>query len=167
MAKKEKLQAIQVYTDGAADNNAGIGGYGAVIFMNINGENRMRKFSSTYSYVDTTSNRMELRAVLAALTRIKRGPYLIDIYTDSTYCELMVSKLFKHYIGRNYKNMDLLILIKEQIDRHYSYGSRVRVSWIRGHAGNPFNEMADKLAAEGGRREKKKVCSQEKTLANE
>ena len=167
MAKKEKLKSIQVYTDGAYSSHNGIGGYGSVIFMNINGENRMRKFSSTHAYVDTTHNRMELRAILASLKRIRTGPYLIDIYTDSTYCELMVSKLFNFYIGRNYKNMDLLILIKEQIDRHYSYGSRVRVSWIRGHAGNPFNEMADKLAAEGSKKEMKIVCNQEKTLAYE
>lgn len=163
MAKKERTQHIQVYTDGAFDWNRKVGGYGAVIFMKVEGVNRMKKYHSASAYVDTTANRMELRAILAALKRITRGPFSIDIYTDSQYCELMVNKLFNHYTNiRSFKNSDLLKAIRKEIIRNQKMGSRITINWVRAHAGNPFNEMADKLANEGLKCEHKKVCQQTK-----
>ena len=79
MAKKRQSKGlIQVYTDGAYNWETGIGGYGAVIFMKKEGLNRMKKYSSTISYVDTTNNRMEIRGILAAIKRIDSG--LTNIY---------------------------------------------------------------------------------------
>ena len=151
MAKTKGI--IQVYTDGSYNQYKGVGGYGAVIFMN----NRMKKFSSAVSYVDTSVHRMEVRAILAVLKRIKPG-YSIDIYSDSEYCTEMIRKWHEDRFIHGKVNRVLWAELFKHMDRHISNGSNIKVSWIRGHAGNTFNEMADELASIGASREKKVVC---------
>jgi len=159
MKKRQNKGIIQVYTDGAYDWESGVGGYGAVIFMNKGGKNRMRKFSSNPAYVDTTNNRMEIRAILACLKQIDPG-YDIDIYTDSTYCELIMKKILDRFTYTPKVNKDLWNKVAKEVKHHRTEGSWINVSWIRGHSGNPFNEMADKLANKGQKALKKVVCDQ-------
>jgi ribonuclease HI len=160
MAKKTK-GIIQAYTDGSYNNQAGVGGYGAVIFMN----KRLKKYSSHVSYVDTNVHRMEIRAILAVLRRVEPG-YTIDIYSDSTYCVNTLNNIKSSPWYKPGKHKDLWNKIKEQINDHINNDSKLAFSWVRGHAGNPFNEMADKLAQAGAVREKKVVCDQSKTASN-
>jgi len=160
MAKKRQSKGlIQVYTDGAYNWETGTGGYGAVIFMRKGGMNKMRKYASTISYVDTTNNRMEIRGILAAIKRIDSG-YDIDIYTDSEYCEKIVKKLRKNFRDLPKANKDLWKLVADQLMKHWNGGSYINISWIRGHSGNTFNEMADRLADTGSKRVNKVVCDQ-------
>ena len=160
MAAKTK-GVIQAYTDGSYNIQSGVGGYGAVIFMN----KRMKKFSSHVSYVDTNIHRMELRAVLAVLKKIGTG-YTIDVYSDSTYCVNTLNNIKRDQWYKPGKHKDLWNKVKQEMVRHINNDSKLAFSWVRGHAGNPFNEMADKLANAGAVREKKVVCDQSKTAPN-
>ena len=156
MNKRKRKGIIQVYTDGCYDLNRNIGGYGAVIFMVHKGENKMRRLSSTSSYIDTTHNRMEIRAVLACLSRIKVG-YDIDIYSDSTYCVNTFKKVYSSRF-KPLANEDLWGKIRKLIINHKNGGSHINISWVRGHSGNTFNEIADRLAFKGCNQPGKRIC---------
>jgi ribonuclease HI len=125
--------------------------------MRKGGVNRMRKKSSSISYVDTTPNRMEIRAILAVLVRIDRG-YDIDIYSDSEYCVRIVNSLMKRWSNIPKANSDLWKKVSQQLKDHKFKGSHINCSWVRGHSGNTFNEMAHKLADIGANRDETAIC---------
>jgi len=132
-----------IYTDGACSGNPGPGGWGAVILdeekneTNISGKEK-----------STTNNRMELVAPIMALRKIKQASKII-IYTDSTYLKNGITTWIKNWEKNGWKsaykkpvkNKDLWItlskLSKEQI---------IDWKWVKAHAGNKYNEIADKLA---------------------
>jgi len=135
------LATITIYTDGAAKGNPGNGGYGIVM---MSGEHR-KELSEGYRM--TTNNRMELLSVIVALETIKKKKAQVEIYSDSKYVVDSVEKGWvfgwqkKGFKGK--KNIDLwkrflLIYPKHQVKFH----------WVKGHAGNVFNERCDELAVE-------------------
>ena len=132
-----------IYTDGACSGNPGPGGWGAVI---LNEEKNEINISG--KELSTTNNRMELTAPIMALRKVKKASR-ITIYTDSTYLKNGITTWIKNWEKNGWmsankkpvKNKDLWIalnkLSKEQV-----------VSWkrVKAHAGNKYNEIADKLA---------------------
>jgi ribonuclease HI len=136
---------IQIYTDGSFSREHGkVGGYGVVMSM----DGRLKKFKSK-CYTDTTSQRMDLKGVIFALEHVKPG-YMIDIYCDSTYVTDGTNKWVKNWIRSGTldekANPDLWRRLVKALNLQKHKGSKITVNWIRGHAGNGFNEMADKLA---------------------
>ncbi len=136
---------VEVYTDGACKGNPGPGGWG--VLMVYKG---IRKELSG-GEPDTTNNRMELRAVIEALRSLKR-PAKIHLHTDSQYVHKGISewlpgwkrKGWKTAEGKPVKNQDLWRTLDELVSRH-----EVKWEWVRGHAGHPGNEEADRLANQG------------------
>ena len=132
-----------IYTDGACSGNPGPGGWGAVILdkekneTNISGDEK-----------STTNNRMELMAPIMALRKIKKSSKII-IYTDSTYLKNGITTWIKNWeingwIGANkkpIKNKDLWVTLSK-----LSEEQNIEWKWIKAHAGNKYNEIADKLA---------------------
>jgi len=130
---------ITVYTDGSALGNPGNGGYGIVLmagkfYKEINQGYRM-----------TTNNRMELLAVIVALESLKEGGHHVKIFSDSKYVIDSVEKKWvfgwvkKGFKGK--KNADLwrrFLKIYPKND--------VAFTWVKGHAGNKYNEVCDQLA---------------------
>lgn len=165
-SKKPDKKFVQIYTDGAYSYATGLGGYGAVMMC----KGVIKRFASSTAYTNTTNNRMELRAIFASLENCKPG-FKMDIYTDSEYCVKMVQRTLKTNFGynvnvSNFKNPDLLKLISSQVKRHRHGGSALTINWIRAHAGNIHNELADELAHKGMNREEVIKCmSDEKFLA--
>ena len=149
---------VRVYTDGACSGNPGPGGW-AVAFM---GTQDVMK-SSGYE-VDTTNNRMELTAVIEGLRQILEGEAnvdghvsAIDIYSDSAYVVNAINndwlsswkrKMWTTQKGEPVKNRDLwehwLSLVALARKR------RIKVSLlkVKGHNGNTFNELVDRMAVE-------------------
>ncbi|MBO6003653.1 MAG: ribonuclease HI [Aeriscardovia sp.] len=92
----------------------------------------------------------ELTAVLMALRRFKEGDLLIE--TDSRYAigcsrdwvKAWKKRGWKKADGAPIKNLPLIRAIEEEISKRR--GS-VEFAWVKGHAGNPFNEAADSLAS--------------------
>jgi ribonuclease HI len=99
----------------------------------------------------TTNNRMELTAVIEALSALKR-PSEVDLYTDSQYVQKGITEWLRSWKARGWKtaskepvkNADLWRKLDEVSSRH-----QVRWHWVRGHSGHDGNERADALANKG------------------
>ncbi|GAB5464670.1 MAG: hypothetical protein Kapaf2KO_01060 [Candidatus Kapaibacteriales bacterium] len=135
---------IQIYTDGAARGNPGPGGYGAVL---IKGDAR-KELSAGYRY--TTNNRMEMLAVIVALTSIKNRSSKISLYTDS---KLIVDTINLDWLSgwksKGWRKADKKPVLNKdlwmRIDGLISVLD-VEFIWVKGHAGNEENERCDELA---------------------
>ena len=135
MAEKQ----LVVYTDGSSRGNPGPGGYGAILkWGTIEKE-------LTNGYRRTTNNRMELMAVIAALESLKKEQLNIIIYSDSQYVVKAVEQgWLENWLKIDFKdkkNKDLWLRYHELAQQH-----RIKFSWVRGHADNPYNNRCDKLA---------------------
>ncbi|MFZ1105547.1 MAG: ribonuclease HI [Hyphomicrobiaceae bacterium] len=138
---------ITIYTDGACSGNPGPGGWGAIL---MSGAHRKELSGGE---AETTNNRMELLAAIAALEALKR-PSRVDLHTDSEYVKNGISAWI-HGWKRNgwrtsarqpVKNAELWQRLDAARARH-----EVHWHWVKGHAGHPENERADELAREGMR----------------
>lgn len=120
-----------VYSDGGCSvNPGGRGGYGAII---IDDEGNITQLSE--GFMASTNNRMELMGAIASLSLIPKGAK-VDFYSDSKY----VVDTMLHNYSRN-KNVDLW----SQLDNAVK-GKKIKYMWVRGHNGDKFNEICDKLA---------------------
>jgi ribonuclease HI len=98
----------------------------------------------------TTNNRMELMAAIEGLNALKR-PCAVELFTDSEYLKKGTQSWlpqwkrrgFRTMDGQPVKNQDLWQKLEQAAGRH-----TVEWKWIRGHAGNPMNELCDRLAKE-------------------
>ena len=134
-----------IYTDGACSGNPGPGGWGAVI---LNEEKNDTNISGKEQ--STTNNRMELMAPIMALRKIKKASKII-IYTDSIYLKNGITTWIKNWEKNGWKNAnkkpvknkDLWVTLNELSKEHV-----VNWKWVKAHAGNKYNEIADKLATE-------------------
>lgn len=145
-SKAKRQNPVQIFTDGCHWGE--FGAYAAVFIQKRQGVDHVLKLKSSHKYGNTTSNRMELRAVLASLKRVGTG-FRIDIYSDSTYCVDNLKRLKRwEFTGRlkSVKNRDLWTALLQEIKRHEKEGSILNYTWIRGHAGHKWNEMAHELA---------------------
>ena len=138
-----KMKHVDVYTDGACRGNPGKGGWGAILVYKgvekeLSGGERM-----------TTNNRMELSAVIAALSAL-REPCEITLTSDSKYVVDAVTKGWaKSWKAKGWKkadkspalNSDLWDKLLGLLDYH-----QVTFVWVKGHAGHPYNERCDALA---------------------
>jgi ribonuclease HI len=132
---------VSIYTDGAAKGNPGPGGFGTIL--------RFGKHEKELSggFRKTTNNRMELMAVIAGLEALTKEGLEITIYSDSKY---FIDAIDKKWIygwmksGFNKKkNQDLWMRLMRSYVKH-----KVKLIWVKGHAGHPENERCDRLAVE-------------------
>ena len=137
---------IKIYTDGSCKGNPGIGGWGALLVHN---EQSIEIFDGE---LETTNNRMELKAVIEALNHAKSMSDDIQIYTDSSYVQKGIQEWIHNWKKNGWrssnkkpvKNQDLW----QELDTLNS-SLKVEWFWVKGHAGHPGNERADFLANEG------------------
>ncbi len=139
---KQILQKVIIYSDGGADPNPGIGGWGAIL------RSGSREKVLSGSHPDTTNNRMELQAAISALQALKR-PCQIDFHTDSQYVRRGITEWIEKWAANDWKlksgkavsNVDLWRKLWMAVQRH-----EINWHWVKGHAGNPLNERVDVLA---------------------
>jgi ribonuclease HI len=145
---------VHLYTDGACSGNPGPGGWGAVLLAGA--PPAMKEKTLSGGSPATTNNRMELTAVIEALRALKR-PCDVVVHTDSQYIanafrqrwlEKWQANGWRTAGKKPVKNKDLWMDLLEAAGPH-----AVRWEWLRGHAGHPRNEQADRLAVEACRRE--------------
>ena len=137
---------IEVHTDGSCSKPYGKGGWAFVIV-----DNHKVIFSDWGCNSSTTNNRMELQAVISALEYLKDKTNL-KVYSDSQYVINGISKWIYGWIKNNWrnneiKNQDLWKHLLELIQ-----GKSIIWKWEKGHNGNKYNEIADKLAKEGSKK---------------
>ena len=133
---------VEIFTDGACSGNPGPGGWGAVLRWN----GTEKELSGGEE--ETTNNRMEMMAAIAALEALKR-PVSIRLTTDSVYLRDGITKWihgwkrngWKTAAKKPVKNADLWQRLDAARQNH-----QVEWAWVKGHAGHEENERADKLA---------------------
>lgn len=137
------MRKVEIFTDGACLGNPGPGGYGVILRSN-NTEKELSK-----GYALTTNNRMELRAVIAALSALK-VPCEATVYSDSKYVVQSIKEGWVYnWKKRGWKkadkkaaeNVDLWKKLLPLLEKH-----KVEFVWVKGHAGHPENERADELS---------------------
>ncbi|MBN1558715.1 ribonuclease HI [candidate division KSB1 bacterium] len=141
---------VQIYTDGSAIRNPGPGGYGVVMLY----QGRRKELSAGFR--QTTNNRMELMACIAALQALKKISR-VTLFSDSKY---VIDSLnngwaqrwrlngWKTETKKIVENVDLWRLLLDEIARH-----DVQLIWVKGHGGKPENERCDELAQTAARAE--------------
>ena len=138
-----ELPHVEIATDGACKGNPGPGGWGALIRSGV----REREISGGER--QTTNNRMELMAAIEALGALKR-PCRVTLSTDSRYVMDGLTRWiagwqkngWKTAARQPVKNADLWQMLIDAAAPH-----RIEWLWVKGHAGHPDNERADRLAS--------------------
>ena len=132
-----------IYTDGACSGNPGPGGWGAVIFDN---DNKQKNISG--SEENTTNNRMELSAAIMALKEVNTNSE-ITIYTDSNYVKNGITEWVLKWKENGWKNSNKEPVknkdLWEKLDNLCEQNT-INWKWVKGHASNKYNNLADELA---------------------
>lgn len=146
------MSEFKIYTDGSCLGNPGAGGYAAIIIDESGNREEI-----VGGEPETTNNRMELMAAIAALKKVTADDY-IELFTDSSYLKNAFTQGWLFNWKRNgwktankksvlnidlWRKLDVLILNRS-----------IKFNWVKGHAGNIFNERCDKLARAEAERQK-------------
>ena len=135
-------KVVEIYTDGACSGNPGPGGWGAV--MRWNGHEK----ELCGGEAETTNNRMELTAAVRALAALTR-PCAVEFHTDSQYMRNGITSWIGKWRQNGWRtankkpveNQDLWMQLYDMTQQH-----TIDWKWVRGHAGNQYNERVDQLA---------------------
>lgn len=135
------MKQVTIYTDGACSGNPGPGGWGAILIY------KTAEKELSGGEPDTTNNRMELTAVIKALSQLKE-PCAVTVYTDSQYISRALTEgWLKKWKAADFtkkgglKNADLWRELDALLQKH-----EVRFEWVKGHAENEYNNRCDRLA---------------------
>lgn len=135
-------ERTKIYTDGACSGNPGPGGWAWIVPGG--------RFGSGSS-PDTTNQRMELQAALEGILSVD-GP--IEIVSDSTYLvNCFRDGWWQGWIRRGWKNSQKKPVANRDIWEPLIqvYQERdITFTWVKGHAGDEWNDYADRLAVEAG-----------------
>lgn len=142
LAEKKHMNDVEIFTDGACSGNPGPGGWGAIL--------RSKGIEKELSggEKDTTNNRMEMMAVIAALEALTQACN-VTVTTDSQYVMKGMMEWLPSWKKRNWKtagkkpvkNVDLWQRMEKAASQH-----SLEWEWVRGHQGHIENERADALA---------------------
>lgn len=136
------MKKVTIHSDGGCENNPGPGGWGAVL-----------RFGAHVKEINggapaTTNNRMELQGAIEAL-RVLKEPCEIEFHTDSQYVKKGISEWIKGWKARGWKTADKQPVKNEDLWRALDAQAlkhKIHWRWVKGHAGNPDNELCDQLA---------------------
>lgn len=144
------MEEIIIYTDGGCDPNPGPGGWAALIIAGG------KKHELSGSVHESTNNRMELTAAIQGLMAVKK-PSRITLYTDSQYLQKGIEEWMTRWLQRNWRGTNGPVANRDLWEELLSVKAKHEVTWkwLRGHAGNIFNERVDYLVHQA-RKELKK-----------
>ncbi len=137
---------VIIHTDGACKGNPGPGGWGAVLQAGGGHEKELWGGEP-----NTTNNRMELMAAIAALEALSR-PSELTLVTDSNYLRDGVTKWIHGWRKNGWRTADRKPVKNEDLWRRLDAATephRISWEWVKGHAGHAENERADELARAG------------------
>ena len=135
---------VVLYTDGACSGNPGPGGWACILVY------KETEKELCGGAGETTNNRMEITAVIEGLKALKE-PCVVDLYTDSKYVLEGATKWLQGWQEKGWKkadkkpvlNVDLWQVLAALLDQH-----KITWHWVKGHAGDLYNERVDSLAVQ-------------------
>ena len=139
------LPEVTIYTDGACSGNPGPGGWGVYMIY----KDHKKKFHG--HDLNTTNNRMEMMAAIKGIEALAKK-CRVQIFTDSTYVQKGITEWIYNWIKNNWhgsdkklvKNADLWQNLYDLVQKH-----EIQWHWVKGHANNNGNVIADELACLG------------------
>jgi ribonuclease HI len=140
----DELSLVHIFTDGACKGNPGPGGWGALLRIS----ETEKELSGGEAL--TTNNRMELTAAIRGLQALKR-PCRVLLTTDSRYVMDGLTKWIHGWLKNGWRTSDKKPVKNADLWQELLAASkphRVEWKWVKGHAGHPDNERADKLASD-------------------
>jgi ribonuclease HI len=143
------------FSDGSSlKNPGGPGGTGYIVFDRHCSELRFGGTRyTTEGRFDVTNNRMELRAVLEALAELPDGA-TVELLSDSRYVIDALTRWIHGWRRRGWMTAQGTPVLNRDLIEALDARNRqlqVRYTWVRGHAGNPLNELVDALAQSAAR----------------
>lgn len=143
---------VKIFTDGSCLGNPGRGGFGAILCCQSSQSKESYCWELWQGYRHTTNNRMELMAVIAALSVLRKDVASIesiDLTSDSKYLKDGITKWIHGWKKNGWltaakqpvKNVDLWRKLDQLVAQH-----QINWHWVKGHAGHAENERCDKLA---------------------
>ena len=143
--EQNTVPVVTIFADGGCRGNPGPGGWG--VLLQASGVEK----ELSGGEANTTNNRMELTAVIRALEALRR-PSSVAVHTDSQYVQKGISQWIHNWKRNGWrtadkkpvKNADLWQMLDSLTHQH-----TIQWIWVKGHAGNPGNERADRLANRG------------------
>jgi ribonuclease HI len=140
MVRRGETNMTIYYTDGSASPNPGPGGFSVIR------DNKPAVLGGEPSGAITTNIRMEGLAIIAALKDAAGEP--CEIYTDSEFWINVITKWSIPWEANGWKkkggeirNLDI---VQEAVPLYKA--SKAKLIWVRGHVGDPGNELADHWA---------------------
>lgn len=140
------MKLLQIWTDGSCLGNPGPGGWAYCLRY------KNHEHCASGSEMETTNNRMELYAAIAALQALKE-PCDVELYTDSQYLKNGMESWIHRWQQTNWKsrgkaikNIDLWKVLLMESHRH-----RIKWIWTKGHSTDPYNNKVDALAQQAAR----------------
>jgi ribonuclease HI len=136
------LKNVTIYTDGACQGNPGPGGWAAVLLWN----GRTKEVFG--GEPATTNNRMELQAAIGALQTLKE-PCRIKFFTDSEYLRKGITQWLKGWKAKGWVTMQKQPVKNDDLWKALDLAQschEIEWCWVKGHAGNEYNERCDELA---------------------
>ena len=135
---------ITIYTDGSCLGSRGVGGWAFMIEGPAPGDRLCR----ADSHPRTTSNRMEVTAVIEGLEALE-GPSRVRVVTDSEYVYRAITERLPHWRQQGWRRLGggqlANVSLWQRLDRSLQQHD-VSCTWVRGHSGHPENELVDRLA---------------------
>ena len=139
------MKHVNIYTDGSCRGNPGVGGWGAILVYGAH----EKELSG--GEAQTTNNRMELTAVIEALSALKE-PCQVTLTSDSKYViEALEKGWAEGWKQRGWKKADKSPALNPDLWERLldlTHFHQVTTVWVKGHAGHPYNERCDQLATD-------------------
>jgi ribonuclease HI len=139
-----ELQHVEIATDGACKGNPGKGGWGVLLRMG----DTEKELSGGEAH--TTNNRMEMMAAIQGLKALTR-PCRVTLSTDSRYVMDGLTKWIHGWMKNGWRTADRKPVKNADLWQELLAAAKphqVKWVWVKGHAGHPDNERADKLASD-------------------
>lgn len=135
----------KIYTDGACSGNPGAGGWGTVVYLDDGSVHELGGFEP-----ETTNNRMEMQAAIAALEFFKASgqSQIVALYTDSEYVKNGITKWLPGWKKKGWKTSTGKPVLNQDLWEQLDALDSPKVEWryVRGHSGDPGNERCDVIA---------------------
>ena len=145
--------SLKIFTDGGCSGNPGPGGWAYVIITDtFQGEKIITQNKGAEK--ETTNNRMELTAVIQALRALKTTdgiPRQATVYTDSQYVQKGITEWIRAWKRNSWRTSDKKPVKNQDLWMELdALAAELSVfwEWVRGHAGNKYNEICDQMTQE-------------------